>query len=195
MAIRWESVMSLYQAFNRDRDRGFVPFRKVEPEYKSLADQAMEHERTVGIPKRLQAIEQRLDSIETTISLFRQSRENDPIKAYFEPICSRIAQIEAQIGLEKAKSAEPIDLPEIIVPHELRVLKGKFGKCKNRKIEVVQKRWALWKVQYEAGIPMTVIARAWGCDHGSICHAKKQGWNPSKQARHNYPAKRKKAKR
>ena len=99
------------------------------------------------------------------------------------------------MGLEKAKSAEPIDLPQIIVPHELRVLKGKFGKCKNRKIEVVQKRWALWKVQYEAGIPMTVIARAWGCDHGSICHAKKQGWNPSKQARHNYPEKRKKAKR
>lgn len=187
--------MSLYQSFNKDRDRGFVPFRKVVPEYKSLAEQAMEHERLIGIPMRLQGIEERIQNIEMSLSLMRQAKANDPIKAYLAPLCSRIGQIEAHLGLEKAKSAEPIDLPEIIVPHELRVLKGKFGKCRNREIEVVQKRWALWRAQYEAGLSMSTIARAWGCDHTSICHAKKQGWNPSKQARHNYPAKRKKAKR
>ena len=183
--------MSLYQAFNKDRDRGFVPTRKIQPEYRSLAEQAMDFEKAVSIPKKLRAIEERLERLETTISLMRQSKENDPIKAYLHPLCSRIGQIEAQLGLKKAQSAEPIDLPQIIVPDELRVLKGKFGKCKNRKIEVVQKRWALWKAQYEAGVPIVAIARAWGCDHGSICHAQKRNWEPSKQSRHKYPAKRK----
>jgi hypothetical protein len=187
--------MSLLKAFERTVDRGFVPYRKVQPEYKSLADQAMEFEKAVTLPKRIQELEERIKELESSLSIMRQARENDPVKAYLEPLCSRIAQIEAQIGLEKAQTKEPIDLPQIIVPHELRVLKGKYGKCNNRKIEVVQKRWALWKVQYEAGIPLAAIARAWGCDHGSICHAKKQGWNPSKQARHNYPNKRKSVKR
>lgn len=183
--------MSLIQAYNRDKDRGFVPYRKIVPEYKTLVEQAASFEEKIKTPKRLLAIEERLEKLELKVSILEQKQNNDPIKAYLEPLCSRIGQIEAQIGLEKAQSKEPIDLPEIIVPHELRVLKGKFGKCKNRKIEVVRKRWALWRAQYEAGIAMTTIARAWGCDHGSICHAKKQGWEPSKQPRHNYPAKRK----
>ena len=183
--------MSLAQAYNRDKERGFVPYRKIAPEYQSLADQAASFEEKIEIPKKLRAIEARLERLELKASILEQKQNNDPIKAYLEPLCSRIAQIEAQIGLEKARSKEAIDLPEIIVPHELRVLKGKYGKCRNRKIEVVQKRWALWRVQYEAGIPMTTIARAWNCDHGSICHAKKHGWEPRKQSRRNYPAKRK----
>lgn len=188
-------IVSLYQAFNKDRDRGFVPYRKTQLEYQSLADQAIQFEQKVTIPKRIKELEERIKELESSLTIMRQARESDPVKAYLEPLCSRIAQIEAQMGLKKAQTKEPIDLPQIIVPHELRVLRGKYGKCKNRKIDVVQKRWALWKVQYEAGIPMTTIARAWGCDHGSICHAKKQGWNPSKQARHNYPAKRKSVKK
>lgn len=187
--------MSLYQAFNKDKDRGFVPYRKIQPEYQSLAEQAKEFEERVTIPKKLQQLEEQIKGLELSLSLMRQARDNDPVKAYLEPICSRIAQIESQIGLERASTPMPVNLPEIIVPHELRVLKGKYGKCNNRKIEVVQKRWALWKAQYEAGISLSTIARAWGCDHGSICHAKKQGWNPSKQARHNYPAKRKSVKK
>lgn len=187
--------MSLLKSFERTVDRGFVPYRKIQPEYKSLADQAMEFEKGVTMPKRIQEIEERINSIELSLQIMRNAKEADPVKAYLAPLCSRIGQIEAHLGLERAKTAEPIDLPQIIVPHELRVLRGKFGKCKNRKVEVVQKRWALWKAQYEAGIPMTVIARAWGCDHASICHAKKQGWEPSKQARHNYPNKRKSAKK
>ena len=193
MAESGMPVMSLYQAFNKDRDRGFVPYRKIEPEYKSLADQAMEFERAVSIPKRIQELEERIKGLELSLDIMRNTKQNDPIKAYLAPLCSRLGQIEARLGLERAKTAESIDLPQIIVPQELRVLRGKYGKCKNRKIEVVQKRWALWKVQYEAGISLAAIARAWGCDHGSICHAKKNNWNPSKQTRHNYPTERKKA--
>jgi hypothetical protein len=191
LAESWVPIVSLYQAFNKDRDRGFVSYRKVQPEYQSLADQAMQFEQKVTLPKRITELEERINGLELSLQIMRNAKEADPVKAYLAPLCSRIAQIEAHLGLERAKTAEPIDLPQIIVPHELRVLRGKFGKCKNRKVEVVQKRWALWKAQYEAGIPMTVIARAWGCDHASICHAKKQGWEPSKQARHNYPTKRK----
>lgn len=183
--------MSLYQSFNKDRERGFVPYRKVTPEYQSLAEEAAKFENSVTIPKKIRSLEEKIENLETTLSIMRQARENNPMKAYFEPLCSRIAQIEAHLGLKKAQSKEAIDLPEIIVPHELRVLKGKYGKCKNRKVEVVQKRWSLWKAQYEAGISMNTIARAWNCDHGSICHAKKMGWKPSPQARHNYPSKRK----
>jgi len=186
MAEGGESVMSLYKAFNATAERGFVPYRKIVPEYKTLADQALEHERMVGIPKRFQSIEERLDNIEVTLGLLRKAKDNDPIKAYLAPLCSRIGQIEARIGLEKAKSAEPIDLPEIIVPHELRILKGKAGKTKNRKFEVVQKRWSLWKAQHLAGIPLNAIARAWGCDHGSISYAKKHGWIARKQTRKDY---------
>ncbi|NBW16068.1 MAG: hypothetical protein EBR82_49605 [Caulobacteraceae bacterium] len=184
--------MSLAQAYNRDKERGFVPYRKVVPEYKTLVEEAANFEERIKTPRRLSTIEERLEKLELKVGIFEQRLNNDPIKAYLEPLCSRIGQIEAQMGLEKAKSREAIDLPQIIVPHELRVLKGKYGKCNNRKIEVVQKRWALWRAQYEAGVPMNAIARAWGCDHGSICHAKKQGWEPRKQSRHNYPEKRKK---
>ena len=129
-------IMSLYQAFNKDRDRGFVPYRKIEPEYKSLADQAMEFERAVGIPKRIQELEERIKGLELSLDIMRNTKQNDPIKAYLHPLCSRIGQIEAQLGLKKAQSAEPIDLPQIIVPNELRVLKGKGGKCKNRTFQL-----------------------------------------------------------
>lgn len=178
--------MSLYSAFNATKERGFTTYRKVEPEYKSLVQQAKEFEDRVTIPKRLFAIEERLNLIDQTLAMLRKAKENDPIKAYLQPLCSRIAQIEARIGLEKAKTAEPIDLPEIIVPHELRIIKGKAGKTKNRKFEVVQKRWALWKAQHLAGIPLNAIARAWGCDHGSISYAKKHGWIARKQTRKDY---------
>jgi hypothetical protein len=188
--------MSLLKAFERTVDRGFVPYRKVQPEYKSLADQAMEFEKAVTLPKRIQELEERINSLELSLQIMRNAKEADPVKAYLAPLCSRIAQIEAHLGLERAQTKEPIDLPQIIVPHELRVLRGKFGKCNNRKIEVVRKRWALWRAQYEAGVHIATIARAWGCDRASIFHALKRGWVPSSQARHNnYPTKRKAAKK
>lgn len=176
MAESRVAIVSLAQAYNRDKERGFVPYRKITPEYRSLAEQATDFEARIGTPKRLSNLEERLEKAELQISILTQRLNNDPIKAYLEPLCSRIAQIEAQTGLERAKTKEPIDLPQIIVPHELRVLKGKGGKCKNRTFEIVQKRWNLWKAQHEAGIPMNAIARAWDCDHGSICYAKANNW-------------------
>jgi hypothetical protein len=171
--------MSLYKAFNATTERGFVPYRRTTPAYKTLAEEAKEFEYTQTIPKKLKDLEERIENIETTLSLMRQAKDNDPIKAYLEPIASRIAQIEAQIGLEKAKTNGQIDIPNIIVPEELRVLKGKLGRCNNRKYEIVKRRWALWKAQYEAGVPMTTIARAWNCDHGTIAYARSNNWKAS----------------
>lgn len=171
--------MSLIKAFNATAERGFVPYRRLEPAYKTLAQEAKEFEYTQTIPKKLKELEARIDDIENTIALIRQARENDPIKAYLEPIASRMAQIEATMGLERAKSAKQMDIPNVIVPEELRVLKGKLGRCRNRKYEIVKKRWALWKAQYEAGIPINTIARAWKCDHGTICYARSNNWKAS----------------
>ena len=171
--------MSLLKAFERTVDRGFVPYRKMTPAYKTLAEEAKEFEYTQTIPNKLRELEERLEGVETTLSLLRQAKDNDPVKAYLEPIASRIAQIEARIGLERAKTQGQIDLPNIIVPEELRVLKGKLGRCNNRKYEIVRRRWALWKAQYEAGIPMNTIARAWNCDHGTIAYARSNGWKAS----------------
>ena len=95
--------MSLYKAFNATAERGFVPYRRTTPAYKTLAEEAKEFEYTQTIPKKLRELEERIESLETTLSLMRQAKDNDPIKAYLEPIASRIAQIEAQIGLQKAK--------------------------------------------------------------------------------------------
>jgi len=168
--------MSLYQAFNRDRERGYVPQRKSIQAYQTLAEEAKAFEYTKTIPKKLQELEQRIENIEISIALMRQTKDNDPVKAYLEPITSRMAQIEARIGLERHNKKQQGDMPNIIVPEELMVLTGKYGKCTNRKYEIVKRRWALWKAQYDAGIPMTTIARAWKCDHGSISYARKNNW-------------------
>ena len=181
--------MSFIKQFEATVDRGFVPQRKVVPEYQTLAQQATNFEEKISIPRRLCVIEERLEKLELQTSILVQKLNNDPVKAYLEPLCSRIGQIEAHLGLERAKTKEPIDLPQIIVPNELRVLKGKGGKCKNRTFEVVQRRWNLWKAQHEAGIPMNAIARAWDCDHGSICYAKANNWI----ARRSDPCKSKRA--
>jgi hypothetical protein len=57
-------IMSLYQAFNKDKDRGFVPYRKIQPEYQSLAEQAKEFEERVTIPKKLQQLEEQIKGVE-----------------------------------------------------------------------------------------------------------------------------------
>lgn len=79
-------------------------------------------------------------------------------------------------------------LHEIIVPPELAFAKGSkfkkgkrfFRSSKNRTAEIVAKRWAMWRDQHNAGIPISVIARAWGCDHATILNAKARNWESYK---------------
>ena len=96
------------------------------------------------------------------------------------PICDRIAQIESQMPNKPTLPIEQATYPKVEVPQDLRLFAGKRGKKRNRSADVVQRRWAIWKIQSEAGIPFSVIAKAWDCDHGSICYARENGWSPYK---------------
>lgn len=49
----------------------------------------------------------------------------------------------------------------------------------SRTRRIVLARWTAWKRLHEAGASLHQIARAWGCDHSSILHAKRKGWEPA----------------
>jgi len=168
--------MSLYQAFNRDKDQGGSTYRLLKPSYESIAQQAIEHEMAVGLPKKLLALEERINKLEISLSLMREAKRSDTTQSQITQLGIRMAQIEAQIGLKSVQIDNKRHTPNIEVPHELRVLKGKMGKTKNRKYETVQKRWLLWKAQYESGLSMESIAKGWGIHHTSISNAKCKGW-------------------
>jgi hypothetical protein len=97
---------------------------------------------------------------------------------------AQITQIKSCMVLKDSVPNEEGAIANIIVPEELAYSKGKkFKKGKticrataNKKTEVVARRWALWKEQYNAGIPAAVIARAWGCDHSTILNARDMNW-------------------
>jgi hypothetical protein len=72
------------------------------------------------------------------------------------------------------------DEKEIVVPPELMVRKSKRV---NREPGFVTKRWALWKVQYEAGYTVHQIARAWKCCRTSVEHARDMGFIPGYDSR------------
>ena len=131
----------------------------------------------------ISAISHRLKAVETKLAkdgTFRDSFENGQLASVLatrlSPICDKIARIEAQMGLKgRFAVTEPL-APTIEVPRDLRLLPGKRGRRSNRTAEVVQRRWDIWRMQFESGIPIAAIARAWGCDHGSLCHAKRMNW-------------------
>lgn len=125
-------------------------------------------------------------------TIYRVSETEKQIKELKEEVLnlrtsltSAIEQIQAsavmKAGLTIGKTPQK---HEILVPDELKHTRGKrfmfrgkkvYGR-KNRDAEKVTERWALWKTQVAMGIPISVIARAWGCHHASILHAQKKGF-------------------
>ena len=93
-------------------------------------------------------------------------------------LASQIAQNKPTMGLETASSVVEGITPRIEIPKELLPTIGKHRASRNRTYEIVKKRWGLWKLQFEAGMSQNQIARAWGCDHGSINHAKNHNFEP-----------------
>ena len=57
------------------------------------------------------------------------------------------------------------------IPKELLPTVGKYRTRSNRTYEVVKKRWALWKTQLDSGVTPSELAKAWGCDRGTILYA------------------------
>ena len=99
---------------------------------------------------------------------------------------------EISIGIiertkKNRKTAEQLvvgirDEREIVVPDKLRISSPKRTKGKrkagggNRSKDIVNRRWALWKIQYEQGYTTSQIAKAWKCNRETIDYAKKRNW-------------------
>ena len=58
----------------------------------------------------------------------------------------------------------PIETPKELLP-TLQTVRN------NRSYEVVKKRWELWKTQIDSGATPAQLAKAWGCERGSVYHA------------------------
>ena len=66
------------------------------------------------------------------------------------------------------------------IPRELRPTFGRYRARGNRSHNTVQKRWGIWKAQYESGLTVKEIANAWGCHHSSIVNAKSKNFTARK---------------
>ena len=106
-----------------------------------------------------------------------------------QSIGTQLKEIRAcMVVKESLPTVEGKPLQEIIVPPELAFAKGSkfkkgnrfFRSSKNRTAEIVARRWAMWRDQHGAGIPISVIARAWGCHHSTILNARAMKWESYK---------------
>jgi len=152
----------------------------------SLLDVEMLEQGIAALSIRLKAVEDRLNSFEERVGIRERmmkeaQRRISPdmaaeLASQLSPLCDKVARIEAEMGLKQRLTLTKALAPTIEVPQDLRMIPGKGGKKKNRTAEVVQRRWEIWRMQREAGITTTAIARAWGCDHASILHAERRNW-------------------
>lgn len=94
----------------------------------------------------------------------------------------RIERTKNNRGIADKIMAPIRDEREIVVPPQLAIThpKMKNGARKssggNRTSEIVSKRWALWRIQYEQGYTTHQIARAWKCNRSTIEYARDKGW-------------------
>lgn len=152
----------------------------------SLLDIEMLESGIGALSVRLKAVEEKLDSFEERVGikerLMRDCQKKlspemtTAIASQLSPICDKLARIEAEMGLKQRLVLTKALAPTIEVPSDLRMIPGRKGKKQNRTAEVVARRWQIWKMQNEAGIPANAIARAWGCDHATILYAKSRNW-------------------
>ena len=168
----------------------------------SLLDTQMLESGIAALSIRLKAVETKLESFEERVGikerLIKEANKRitpemaQELASQLSPLCDKVARIEAEMGLKQRLTLTKALAPTIEVPQDLRMIPGKRGKKQNRTAEVVQRRWEIWRMQHEAGIPMNAIARAWGCDHGSICYARSKGWKTGDNKRKvQYARKRK----
>ena len=78
--------------------------------------------------------------------------------------------------------ANILDERDLVVPAELAVVPSKVkpgnkrSGARNRKHEIVSKRWGLWKIQHEQGYTTHQIAKAWKCNRSSVEYARDKGF-------------------
>ena len=151
-----------------------------------MLDSQMLESGIAALSVRLKAVETKLESFEERVGikerLMKEAQKRispemaQELASQLSPLCDKVARIEAEMGLKQRLTLTKALAPTIEVPQDLRMIPGKGGKKKNRSAEVVQRRWEIWRMQREAGITTTAIARAWGCDHASILYAENRKW-------------------
>jgi hypothetical protein len=130
---------------------------------------------------RITQLEQKLEARPTSeleAKLAQLERTMANLRA--EIMAGRQALSEGNMDKQKNVLTAMLDESDILVPKELRIRNTGRGRPGggNRQAKILAKRWALWKIQREQGFTFQEIARAWGCNHTSVCHAASKDWKP-----------------
>ncbi|NBO26691.1 MAG: hypothetical protein EBU96_07885 [Actinobacteria bacterium] len=184
--------MSLLKAFERNIDRG--PQFEVKSLRGVVSADLIREQATIA---RLESLEKRADKY-SDITQVVTSRLNDLEKRLEASIKNFNSYADVSKRMQKyyvdlavAMALDPIEVVErerIVIPDELKYQKGDKGKPHNRGAGIVQRRWTIWKAQYETGMSINQIAKDWDCDHGSILYAKSKNWvSTGKGWHHSHP--------
>ena len=93
-------------------------------------------------------------------------------------LASQMAQNRTEMAVKEANEVAEGITTRLQIPNDLMPTIGKYRARKNRSYEIVKKRWDLWKLQLESGLTIYQIAKAWGCDHSSVSHARSRNFEP-----------------
>jgi hypothetical protein len=172
--------MSLLKAFERNLERG--------PQFESTSLKGVinaEIVREQATRSRLDALEKQLDTIMVLTHRVNdiEKRLGSAVKNFndYADIAKRLQKYFVDLSINVA--IDPVQMmPEratIPIPDELKYKGSNSSKPANRSADIVQRRWTIWKAQYDSGMSINEIAKDWGCDHGSILYAKSRGWRSS----------------
>jgi len=106
-------------------------------------------------------------------------KKSEHYERELDKIRQSLAQLSQEAVLRSALKKPELALPVLEVPKEISYRPANGKKQRNRTTHVVAQRWAFWRKQYEAGMTVSMIAKAWDCDHATVCNARRCGWKPS----------------
>ena len=152
-------IMSLYKAFNATMERGFVPYRRTTPAYKTLAEEAKEFEKSkesntaqiTYILHRINEIEKALERLETGIT-----------------------QARIEIGMPRETDKARIISPEEQIQRYYYTITNeedrKLIMSRGRDAQTVEYRTKIINKLIKFGATISTIARMMCRDHGTIIH-------------------------
>ena len=126
-----------------------------------------------AVTYRVKEIEDRLAMQDHKITQLAELISYNGSQAQIDKLTSIIENIRLTIPLKTITQHIQGGHSSLEIPKELLPTIGKYRARSNRTYETVKKRWALWKLQLDAGVSATELARAWGCDRSSILYARK----------------------
>ena len=134
---------------------------------------------------RVKSLEEKNQALSNQIiALAHQSlQDRINIRGFEKKLAERekyFVKLSEKLASEQAIAVIQEVTPRIVVPRHILKECGAGTSKMKRNHEIVKKRWALWKLQFESGFSMNEIARAWKCDHGSIGYAKRNNFVPTK---------------